>query len=156
MSLIFNKRTVQLVTGGGGELNCSFDINSSVSNGTATITFPNYGTVNNVLPSNISSSLSVSSTGTFYVIAQILTNTNQVASVTMTTTSTPPSPPSALLNAAPGTVNVLIGLIINGTAVKTWGCKGITLTPIEAFRTPKASPAPFEAKYDIYYTWAIS
>lgn len=155
MSLIFNKRTIQLVSG-GGSLSCPFDISSSVDGNTATLTFPNLGTVNNVLPTNISSSLTVAATGTFYVIATITTNTNLVVSATITTSSTAPTPPGALQNAAPGTVNVLLGLIINGTAIKTWGCKGITITPVIAFKTAKASPAPFEAKYDIYYTWAIS
>lgn len=154
----FRKRTIQTIAGQGGNLNCPFDMNVSINSdaNTATITFPNSGTVNNVLPSNIDSSLAVSATGTSYIIVQISTNTNIVASAIITSSSTAPTPPNALLNAAPGTVNVLIGLIINGTAVKSWGCKGITLTPIEAFRTAKTSPAPFEAKYDIYYTWSIS
>lgn len=155
MSCIFNKRTIQVVTG-GGSLNCPFDINSAVENNQAVITFPNLGTVNNILPSNIDSFITVSATGTFYIIVQVLTNTNQVSSATIVSSTIPPIPPVAQISAAPGTVNILIGLIINGTAIKTWGCKGITLTPIEAFKTAKSSPAPFEAKYDIYYTWAIS
>jgi hypothetical protein len=153
----YKKRTIQTIAG-QGNLQCMFDINAAVNadRTIALITFPNSGTVNNVLPSNINSTLSVSASGTFYVICTISTNTNQVASAVVTTSTSPPTPPTALLGAAPGTVNVLIGLVINGVAIKAWSCKGITLTPIEAFRTAKASPAPFEAKYDIYYTWAIS
>lgn len=157
--LTFPKRIIQTLTGSGSSADCPFDINASVSGDTVTITFPNYGTVNNVLPTSFtdsSFSLTCAATGTFYVIVRVLTNTNMVASATLTVSSTLPAPPVALLNAAPGTVDVLIGLIVNGAAIKTWGCKGINMAAIEAFRVPKASPAAFMPKYDIYYTWAIT
>lgn len=154
--LTYPKRIIQTLTGTGGGADCPFDIDSSATESVLNITFPNGGTVNNSLPSNIDATLSASLSVDNYIVCVVTTNTNRVTSSVMAISATLPEPPTNLLNAAPTTVNVLIGVVKNGRAVKTWGCKGITMTPVEAFRTPKATPAPFEAKYDIYYTWAIS
>ena len=143
------------VGGSGGSVPCAFEGTTTIGGGTVSLTFPNLGAINGVPPTNITDVFEMSTSGTYYVIATITTNTNVVSSSTLSISTTKPGPPSVLQNSAPMTLQVVVGVIVNGVYIRTAPCNGYIIKPIEAFREVINQELPFSAKYKVWYTWSI-
>ena len=115
--------------------------------------------VNQLIPSNFQSALSISNSIS-YIYIHCATDGKQVNAATFEVSSTPRPPPAATMGAAPAAFNVLVWVIIRETSpavsfatFKVWGCGGVAATPVEFTRTSKSSPAPGQSPFDIWYAW---
>lgn len=114
------------------------------------------GTVNNVLPTNYLTGVTVPTTGTRYLILTVTTSSGQATSAVFSASSTAPTAIAPAAGIPPSTFTVLIGVLIDGTAVKVWGDGNIQALPVESFRVDKATPVAGALPYTIYYTWELS
>ena len=117
-------------------------------------------TVNQLVPSNFQSDLSVAN-AVSYIYVHCETDGSQVNAATMDVSSTPRTPPAVTMGSAPSAFDVLVWVIVRTSSgggytfskFKVWGCGNISATPAEYIRTDKSSPAPGQSSYDIWYAW---
>jgi hypothetical protein len=117
-------------------------------------------TVNQLVPSNFKTPLSLINT-TNYIYVHCTTDGTQVNSATFEVSSTPRPPPAATMGSAPVSFDVLVWVILREysegsfsyTPFKIWGCGNIAATPVEHVRTDKSTPVPGQSPYDIWYAW---
>lgn len=138
------------MTPGGGGGPCPFDI--TVAAGTATF---RAGTINQLLPSNYLTGIAIPGVGTRYIVLNCTASNGEITSAAFAADSSPPPAITPYAGQPPVSFKVLIGVTINGAAVKVWGCGNITARPEEAFRLQKVTPVAGQVPYDVYYTWDI-
>lgn len=112
------------------------------------------GTVNNVLPSNYLTGITV--TGTAYISVECATNNGRITSASLVSDTAQPGSPIPAMGAPPTTFKVLIGIVSGGVATKVWGNANILAHCVEVYRAEKASPVAGQIPYDVYYTWEIT
>lgn len=142
--------------GSGGSESCPFDLTIGGTDGTELKVKP--GTINSLLPSNVSSTFTLpanTSSYTRYLVLTASCSDGQVTSATLSVDSSAPSPPGVAMGLPPTSFKVLLGLIDTGKAYRTIACGSVSAKPVEAYRTDKASPVFGLSPYDIYYTWQI-
>lgn len=111
------------------------------------------GVVNNLLPTNMFSTLSAPASGTRYVVLTVGTSSGEVTTAVLSIDSSAPDPLPVELSTPPVALALLIAVIIDGVAHQI--VRGnISLTAKEAFRVDRESPAePGELPYLSYWTW---
>jgi len=142
----------------GGAL-APFDIFVETVAGTPYATFwP--GTVNSLLPSNgmagLASGVAVVASGVRYLVLTCTAASGAITGAVFSAETSPPAAITPLAGSPPVSFKILIGVTIDGEAVKVWRDGNIQALPVEAFRTQKTVPVAGQLPYDVYYTWALS
>lgn len=141
--------------GSGSSGPCPFDMTLSVEGGNYRLTvYP--GTINGIVPDNYLSGILISQGGAHYIYASCTTSNGSITSVTLESSTTVQTPSLPTLNYPPTTLKVLVGIIIGSTEYKVANCSNFTVSSVEVFRLPKASPVQGMMPYDIYYNWNIA
>lgn len=136
---------------GGGSTPSPFDCTVS---GTDLTLRP--GTINQVLPSNIFSTLTLpGGTYTRYIVLTATCASGLVTSAALSVDVAAPAAPGVDAGSPPTTFAVLLAIIVDGVAYRTIAPGSLQAQVVESFRTDKASPTFGLSPYDIYYTWLI-
>lgn len=133
-----------------------FDITLTDQGDTTSIATIWPGTINQLLPSNYLTGVSVSNTGTHYLVLDCTASDGEITAAPLAIESAAPSAISPTQGTPPVAFQVLIGIIISGVAFKVWGNGNMTAAAAESFRVDKGSPVPGSLPYDVYYTWNLS
>jgi hypothetical protein len=144
------------VRGGGGVTRYPFDITLTDAGGgdsTATI-WP--GTINQLLPSNYLTGVTVSNTGTHFLVLDCTASDGEITAAPLAIETGAPPAITPTQGTPPVAFQVLIGIIIDGVAYKVWGNGNMTASAAESFRVDKGSPVPGSLPYDVFYTWEFS
>ena len=116
------------------------------------------GTLNQLLPSNIFQGAALqkftySQNSMRHVILSAQADGGQFTACELQLSQTAPSSQAPALYGLPTTVQFLIGVVYNATVFQV-AKNNLSLTGKELFRTAKASPAPGEVAFNVYYAWA--
>jgi hypothetical protein len=114
------------------------------------------GTINQLLPDNYLTGVVVPDTGTKYLVLNCTASSGQITGATFTAEDDPPDALEPFAGEPPTAFELLIGVVVDGVAVKVWGCGNIQALPVEAFRLQKITPVAGQVPYDVYYTWEFS
>jgi|GEM_PF-5973675 len=139
---------------GSGSTTATPPFTMSLNASTTTASFT-LGLVNAKLPSNIFAGVSYSASGTQYVKLQCGTDGKSVNAVTLVCDSSIPAAIGSAMGAAPLSFEVLLYVIVNGTAFRAWNTGNVIASVQEAIRAPKTSTTPGGPAFDIYYTWQV-
>lgn len=151
---------VQVRLGAGGAVEeCAFDLLTLDADAGTVRLRP--GAVNQLVPSNWDTPLSIAATGTHYLYVHCDTDGLQVNAAVMEVATTARPPAEATMGAAPPEFDVLVALVVKVsgppvkyTFFKVWGCGSIAASPVEHTRTDKADPPlPGQLPQDIWYAW---
>lgn len=137
--------------GGGATLSYPFDV--TISGGFATFV---YGTVNGVAPTNITSSIAVSMSGTSYIYLSCSATNGVFTGSSITVSATQPTPTGTNIGYPPNSFNIPIHVVVNGVAFRVINRTSLQALSKEAFRVQKLLTTPDMLPYDSYYTWSIS
>jgi hypothetical protein len=142
-------------SGGGGTTgHHPFDIFITSTGSTRTVTiWP--GTVNQLLVSNYLTGVTVSPTGTYYLVIDCTASDGQITSATLAIDSVPPPGIAPTAGSPPVSFKILVGVIVDAVAFKSLGDSNLYAPSAEAFRLEKVSPVAGLPAYDIYYTWGF-
>ena len=135
-----------------GEPQTVFPFTIRVSGSNATVT---YGTINGLVPSNITSTFSIPGPSAYYMIMSVSTTNTQVSLATLYLSASPPSVLAVNLGQPPVSFDVCLGIISSGVAYRTIGSGSLIATSYEVYRLVKAMPTPDSLPYDSYYSWRI-
>lgn len=114
------------------------------------------GTVNNLLPSNMFSVGATPVSGTRYVTLVLTFSTGEVTGALLSMDTVAPDASPVTEGTPPTTLTILLAVIVD-TVVFQVRHGNITVTPVEAFRADRASPAsPGELPYSSWWQWSIS
>lgn len=114
------------------------------------------GVVNNLMPTNMFSTLSVDPTGTWYVVLTVTFAAAQVTSSLLSISATPPAASDVTEATPPASFDILLAVIVDATVFQIRH-GNITVTPAEAFRTDRDSPAnPGQLPYVSWWQWNLS
>ena len=138
-------------TGGGTPTRCPFDITIT---GT-TVTFEP-GTINQLLPSNYATGVTIPALGTRYLVLDCTAANGEITTAAFAADSSVPPAITPELGEPPTAFKLLIGVVVDSVATKVWGCGNIQAEGAESFRIQKVSPVAGELPYDVYYTWNFS
>jgi hypothetical protein len=136
---------------GSGSGACPFDI--TIAGTTATF---RPGTINSLLPSNYLTGVTISNPGTSYLVLNCTASNGEITSAAFSADASAPAAIVPYAGQPPIGFKILIGVAIDGVAVKVWGCGNIAAAGAESFRLQKASPVAGQLPYDVYYTWNLS
>lgn len=120
-----------------------------------TVTF-RPGTINSLLPSNYLSGVTITGTGTEYLLLNCTASNGEITAAAFAVAGTTTAAITPYAGQPPIAFGLLMGIVVDGTATKVWGDGNIQATPVEAFRIQKASPVAGQLPYDVYYTWQLS
>lgn len=110
------------------------------------------GAINDLVPSNIFDAFAVPASGTRYLIATCSTDGSQINAITLSLSSSAPTPAAATSGSAPLSFDVLITVVNDAVPYKIVGCSPV-YAPREVLRVDKAAPTPGTLPYTSYYTW---
>lgn len=153
--LLTNSGIGSRVTAGAAET-CPFDITIATDELLGLYATFRAGTINQLLPDNYLSGVVVPDTGTKYLVLNCTASNGQITGATFTADDDPPDAIEPFAGQPPTTFAILIGVVIDGEAVKVWGCGNIQALGIESFRLQKVTPVAGGLPYDVYYTWQLS
>jgi hypothetical protein len=142
--------------GGAATERYPFDItltDAGGGNSTATI-WP--GTINQLLPSNYLTGVTVSNTGTHFLVLDCTASDGEITAAPLAIESAAPPAITPTQGTPPVAFQVLVGIIIDGVAYKVWGNGSVTASAAESYRVDKGSPVPGSLPYDVFYTWEFS
>jgi hypothetical protein len=111
------------------------------------------GTVNGLVPTNITSTLTIIGTGTEYLQLSVSATNAQITSSSFSVSAVAPSPIPVIQGQPPTSFDFCTHVIVNGTAFRVIGNGSLVFTPYEAWRFAKAMPTPDSMPYDSYYSW---
>ncbi len=139
-----------------GSESCPFDISiDSDEDGILTATF-RAGTINQLLPDNYLEGIEVPDDATKYLVLSCTATNGEITAATFSAEDDPPDALAPMAGEPPTAFDLLIGVSVDGSPVKVWGCGNIQALPVEAFRLQKAVPVAGQVPYDVYYTWEFS
>jgi len=147
--------TAELIIDSAVGLSGSYPFDITINTGAGTCTFI-YGTINGVAPTNISSALAISTSGTAYVYLQCSATNGVFTSSTIATSLTAPSPISNNIGYPPNSFVVPIHVVVNGVPFRIINKTSLQAISKEVFRIQKTITTPDMLPYDSYYTWSIS
>lgn len=141
----------------GGTAGSSFPF--EVTAGTGTSVYVNYGTLNNLVPDNPKTAISVS---TGYVGLEVTsTDGRQITALTCAQvgTTSPPPPPSCVLEHAPTSFKIpLAHVTVSGGSVTSisqiWNCNLIAQVTLCA-QVEKGTVVIGTSPWDNYFTWSV-
>jgi hypothetical protein len=113
------------------------------------------GTINGLLPSNYLTGVTVPASGTKYLVLTCTANNGEITAASFSADAAAPGAIVPYAGQPPVSFKILIGLSINGTPIKIWGCGNIQASGTESFRLQKVTPVAGQVPYDIYYTWTL-
>lgn len=113
------------------------------------------GTINGFLPSNYLSGVTVPTTGTRYLCLSCTASNGQITAASFVADSSAPAAITPFQGQPPTSFKVLIGVLIDGVAIKVWGDGNIQADAAESFKLQVGSPAAGSMPYVIYYTWSL-
>jgi hypothetical protein len=126
-----------------------------ILSGTTVTFYP--GTVNNVLPTNYLTGVSVGSGSTKYLTLNVTTNNGKVTTCSITADASQPGDQTATLGVPPTTFKVLLAVFDgSSTVTKVWENKNIQAQSVVVYRADKAIPVVGSSPYDEFYSWLIS
>jgi hypothetical protein len=146
----------KIFAGGSSPEECPFDITITETAGPVFTASFRPGTINQLLPSNYLTGVTVPETGTRYLVLSCTTSNGQITAAAFAADTTAPDSIVPVAGTPPLGFKVLIGVVIDHVATKVWGCGNIQVIPLEAFRLDKVSPLVGQLPYDVYYTWEFS
>lgn len=114
------------------------------------------GTVNGLVPTNITSTLTIVGTGTEYLQLSVSSANAQITSSSFSVSATAPSPIPVIQGQPPTSFDFCTHVIVNGVAFRVIGNGSLIFTPYEAWRFAKAMTSPDSMPYDSYYSWRVS
>lgn len=141
-----------IVGSGGGSTPFLYPFQPVISGTSATIT---YGTLNGAAPTNISSTFTVPTTGTRYLVLTASSSSGSVTSSLLSMATTPPTAVAATYGFPPATYPILLYVIVNQALFRVIGPGSLYALPKEAFRIQKSMPTPDLLPYDTYYNWIV-
>ena len=144
--------TAQFVTPQGGGNVTVYPFTCRISGTNLTLT---PGTVNSLLPSNMTSTFVIPSTGTRYVNLVVYASNAEITNVSISVDYSPPPAVSVSLGQPPTTFYINIAVIIDKTAYRTIGGGSLTATSYEVYRLAKSLTSPDSIPYDSYYSWRL-
>jgi hypothetical protein len=114
-----------------------------------------YGTVNGLLPSNISSAINVANDATRYVCINVTTSSGQVSAVTWSLETSAPAVAPVDQSTPPTSFSIAVAIIVDATVYRIWANQSnMWVRPIECFRTDKTGTInPGESPYDFWFSW---
>lgn len=114
------------------------------------------GTLNGMLPGNIFNPLGpLAGIGTVYVVLSVFTDGVQPTSALLELRNSPPEPPFHLVNIAPFSFEVLIGLTVNITPFNV--VDGLLQAePVNVLQTTIASPSPGQTPWELHWSWGVT
>ena len=112
------------------------------------------GTINSLVPTNIFSPLTISGTGTEYVVLTMTSTggTPESASLSIETTYPVPSATSA---SEPPTVAKDVLVALNDGIIYQIRETNLTATSVEVFQETVTNPSPSERQYIPWYRWEV-
>ncbi len=138
------------------EPDCPFDITIAPDETSALFATFRAGTINQLLPDNYLDGVEVPASGTKYLVLSCTVTSGAITGATFFADDDPPVALAPMAGEPPTAFDLLIGVSVNGLAIKVWGCGNIQAVPVEAFRLQKAVPVAGQVPYDVYYTWQFS
>lgn len=114
------------------------------------------GTINNLIPSNYLTGVTIPSTGTKYICLSCATSSGAITSAELVADASAPAVISATASYPPTAFKLLLAIVINKVPTKVWGDGNIQALPLEVLRVNKTTPVAGEMVYTPYYTWGIS
>lgn len=114
------------------------------------------GTINGLIPSNMSDTYDVSNAGALYLVLHVTATDGEIDGATLSIESDAPPALPVLLGAPPASFDYMLGIFVDGVWFRTAGPESLTAVGVEMFRTDKVAPSPGTLPYDIHYTWALS
>lgn len=146
----------KILASGTDSSTCPFDITLTSDGLGGYIATFQPGTINQLLPSNYLTGVTVPAAGTRYLVLSCTASSGAITAAAFSASSTAPAAIAPTAGTPPNSFELLIGVCINAAATKVWGCGNIQAVPSEAFRLQKATPLAGELPYDVYYTWSFS
>lgn len=143
-----------VVNGDGTSGPFPFDITISGTAGTYKATFYP-GVINQLLPSNLLTGVSVPDTGTKYLSLNLTASNGQITAAAITADASAPAAIAPFAGQPPTAFSILIGIVVDHVAFKIWGNGNIQASGTESFRLQKVTPVAGQLPYDVYYTWTL-
>jgi hypothetical protein len=112
------------------------------------------GSIGGVMPSNIFEDFTIPAAGIHYLVAETTTGDGKVLSVELSLGTTHPIPPAQMLGGPPSTVDVLVGVWVDGVYFNVLR-DNANLTAVESLRDSDPDPSPFGLPYRSYYVWRV-
>lgn len=144
--------TAQVVTPQGGGAATTYPFTCKISGTTLRLT---PGTVNSLVPSNMTSSFIISTSGTFYVMLDCNAVNAAITAAAIAVYSIPPVAIPSLIAQPPTTFSVCLAVIVNGVAYRSIGNGSVSANAYEVARFAKPMPSPDAMPYDSYFSWRI-
>lgn len=119
-----------------------------------TVTVRN-GTLNNVAPTNISSSFYYPG-GTYYLVLTCYSSSGVITSSALSIDGSAPSAISSSLGFPPTSFGILLYVLTGGAAIRVIGTGSLQAVASESLRVQKTITTPDMLPYDSYYTWQIT
>jgi hypothetical protein len=113
------------------------------------------GAVGGLVPGNMFTALTVSASGTQYLVVSVTTGSGVVQAATLSISGTASSPPDQTLDAPPTTFTHTLGVFVSGTYFRVQN-GNVSMTVEESLRVSDPTPSPFGLPYKSYYVWRVS
>lgn len=111
------------------------------------------GTINGLLPSNYLTGVTISATGTRYLVLNCTASNGQITGASFSADTSQPGAIAPTIGVPPSVFSLLIGLTIDGEPIKIWEGGNIAAAPAESFRVDRSVATPGALPYEIFYTW---
>ena len=133
---------------------CPFDVTASASGSDLAISvLP--GLVNGVLPSNIFTTLTASSSGKKYIVVSCDSNGKNVTSASMAVETSIPTAPLATINSAPTQFKVIVAVVSGSSVYKTIPCGNILARVSPSIQENTTTYSAGARNFNIYYQWVF-
>ena len=114
------------------------------------------GTVNNIIPTNVNTPLTITGVGTEYVSLNVSATNAKVVSSSFSITTSSPAAIGVVQGQPPTSFSVCTHVLVNGSSSRVIGNSSLVFTPYEAWRLAKVMTSPDSMPYDSYYSWRAS
>lgn len=114
------------------------------------------GTVNNVIPTNVNTPLTITGVGVEYVTLTMSATNAKVVSSSFSITTSSPAAISVVQGQPPSSFSVCTHVLVDGSSSRVIGSGSLVFTPYEAWRLAKVMVSPDSMPYDSYYSWRAS
>lgn len=114
------------------------------------------GTLNGLIPTNISSTFSAVAGATRYLVLNVTATDGVITGSTLSLDSSAPAAYGTRLGFPPNTFSIPLYVIISLVPYRLIGQGSLNATSVEAFRVQKVMTTPDMLPYDSYYTWQLT
>jgi hypothetical protein len=131
---------------------CPFDVAGTVS-GTDLVLTLSVGMVNGVVPSNILTSITSTTSGVKYAVVNCESDGKNVVSASWAVVSSLPVPPTATINVAPPTFGVMVAAISGSTIYKSIPCGNVVARVSPSIQVDSVTYSAGLRNYSQYFVW---